>query len=467
MEAARGSFDVFSTSGGYALPARIAAADAPDSFLLELNCAGVRGRAGGGYPTAHKWWLVARKEAQQKYFVCNANARHGDLKVPYLLALAPHAVLEAVAVGALLSGAEVAYVALPAGQAELLEGLRRALDELEHAGLLGSQAFGGKMALTVNLFELPDLYIAGEETALLQAIEGSGIMPRIKPPLPTGRGLFGLPTVVSNLETVLQAWLALHVGADAYRANGTETSPGTMVFSLQGDVECPGLYELPLGTSLRALLFEHGGGTVGGAPKFVFPGGLSSAPVGPEGLDLALEYDAVHLAGTNLGSGAVIVVSSEVSAPELAVELAAFFHEGSCGKCRPCKDGTQRTITMLERLGQLGEKSVDLAERRMPEPKRRYALKVLGQKDPNIPAGISYTDMTRGQGVAKIEEFCEFFKHRGDCHHSVEAATVLQRVIELYRTEFEACTAPKPSPVPMPSTEVHALAGEPVVAAGL
>ncbi|HEU4453939.1 MAG TPA: NADH-ubiquinone oxidoreductase-F iron-sulfur binding region domain-containing protein, partial [Longimicrobium sp.] len=350
LEAARGPLDAFRRAGGYALAERIAAAGAPDGFLLELNRAGVRGRAGGGYPTAHKWWLVARKEGGEKYFVCNANARPGDPKVPYLLARSPHAVLEAVAVGALLSGAAVAYLALPAGRTDLFEGLRSALDEAGRAGLLGPGLFGGTRGVEVRLFEIPDVYIAGEETALLEAIEGRRASPRVKPPLPTGRGLFGAPTVVSSLETVLQAWLALRVGAEAYRAHGTETSPGTMVFSLQGDVERPGLYELPLGTPLRALVFEHGGGTGGRALKLVFPGGLSSPPVGPGEMELPLDYDAARDAGTDLGSGAVLALAGEVDATELAVELAAFFHDGSCGKCRPCKEGTQRALAMLERL---------------------------------------------------------------------------------------------------------------------
>jgi NADH-quinone oxidoreductase subunit F len=458
MEATRGDLEGFVAQGGYELPTRVAA-DGPDAILLELNRAGVRGRAGGGYPTAHKWWLVARKEAQAKYFVCNANARPGDLKVPCLLALSPHAVLEAVATGALLCGAGVAYLALPPGRPELRDTFRRALDEVKGAGLLGARAFAGERPLEVRLFEVPDAYIAGEETALLEAIEGRPARPRAKPPLPVRRGLWGAPTVVSNLETVLQAWLALRVGADAYRAYGTDTSPGTMVFTLQGDVERPGVYELPLGTSLRELL-AHGGGTGDRGLKLVFPGGLSSPPVGPDGLDLTLEYDS----DADLGSGAVIALAGEVSAPELAVELAAFFHEGSCGQCRPCKEGTERAGTMLQRLEQLGEKSIDLAGRRMPEPKRRYTLKVLGQNDPGAPTGISYTDMTRGQGIAKIEEFCEFFKHRGDCHHSVEAATVLQRVIDLYRAEFEARVAADTASAAPRSIQVPALVGEPVAA---
>lgn len=418
--------------------------DAGDSepFLAELDRAGVRGRGGGGYPTAHKWFLAARGETGPKHFVCNANAHTGDRKVPYLLALSPHAVLEAVAVGAVLSGASEAYLALPADDG--LTGLyERAVEEALEAGLLAQAGEGDSDRVGVALFRVPAAYIAGEESALLEAIEGNLPVPRRKPPVPTSHGLFGRPTVVNNLETVLQAALALEVGADAYRAAGTADSPGTMVFSLEGSVERPGLYELPLGTPLAELIGIHGGGVRGGELKMVFPGGWASAPVPAAAVDgLALDFDTLRDAGTDLGSGQVLVISDEVAAPSLARDLAAFFHEASCGKCRPCKDGTKRTLTMLERLDELDRKSLDWIGRTMPQPKRRYTLRILGQADATTPSGVSYTDMT--SGLAKIEELCEFYKHRGDCAHSTEAATVIQRLVQLFRPEFEAL-APKPA----------------------
>jgi NADH-quinone oxidoreductase subunit F len=438
--------DAYRAAGGYALAEAVARADAPDRFLQELHLAGVRGRAGGGYPTAHKWYLVARRPEERKYFVCNAHARPGDLKVPYLLGLAPHALLEAVAVAGLLCGASEAVLAVPGGRPDLAAPLREALDAA--SGMLGSDAFGGGRALTVTIFEIPEAYIAGEESALLEAIEGKRPVPRGKPPLPTRSGLHGAPTAVSNLETVLQAFYALRVGADEYRSEGTEISPGTMVFTLQGDVARPGVYELPLGTSLRALVYEHGGPR-GDVPKCVFPGGFSAPPVGGGALDLALDYDALTDAGSSLGSGAVIVVPADTGAPDLALELSDFFQRGSCGKCRPCRDGTERTTTMLSKLERLDEKSIDLSGRAVPTPKRRYALKIFGQKDPDAPSGISYTDMT--SGLAKIVELCEFYKYRGDCHHSTEAASVIQRIIELFRPEFEARLAPAAAEQAMPA----------------
>jgi NADH-quinone oxidoreductase subunit F len=420
-----GALERYAAAGGYAVAAR--AASDPHDLLLEVHRAGVRGRAGGGYPTAHKWYLVSRHEVERRFFVCNANVHAGDAKVPYLLTLSPHAVVEGVVTAALLCGAAEAFLAVPAARPELAAPVAQALAE--------AQAAGATQGVEVRIVALPDAYVAGEETALLESIEARSPRPRLKPPLPTAKGLFGGPTAVNNLETVLQAWLALRVGAEGYRQHGSDASPGTLVFSVQGEVARPGLYELPLGTPLREVVVEHAGADPR-AVKMVFPGGWQSPPVAGGALEVALDYDGVRDAGTDLGSGAVIVIGDGVAAPELAVQLASFFHEASCGKCRPCKDGTKRALTMLERLDRLDQKSIDLEGRAMPQPKRRYALRVLGQPDHSAPSGVSYTDMT--SGLAKIEEMCEFFKHRGDCHHSYEAATVLQRLIELFRPEFEA-----------------------------
>jgi NADH:ubiquinone oxidoreductase subunit F (NADH-binding) len=427
------SLEPYLATGGYDLPLRIAGAERVDSFLVALERAGVRGRAGGGYPTAHKWHLVARHAADVRYFVCNARAVDDDPKVPYLLDASPHRVLEAVAVGALLCGARTAHLAVSAAAAAAGSPLVKALSEAVDAGLVDADG-GGRCRVDIRIVTAPDAYIAGEETALLESIEGRRPVPRGKPPLPTSSGLFGAPTAVSNLETVLQAAYALRVGAEQYREYGTSTSPGTMIFSLVGDVRRPGLYELPLGTSVGTLVEDFGRGSEEGV-KLVFPGGYESPPVPVESFDVPLAFDTIRRAGSTLGSGTVVVIGRHVAAPELALKLASRFHAASCGKCRPCKDGTERTATMLSRLPQLGQKSIDLAGRSMPQSKRRYTLTVLGQSSSTAPLGISYTDMT--SGLAKIEELCEFYKYRGDCHHSTASASVIQRLITLFRDEFE------------------------------
>jgi NADH-quinone oxidoreductase subunit F len=206
-----------------------------------------------------------------------------------------------------------------------------------------------------------------------------------------------------------------------------------MLFSLSGHVNRPGLYELPLGTTLRELIFEHGQGVSGGRDlKAVFPGGVSSPALGPEALDLGLDFDSLRDAESDIGSGAVIVVAEGTCMVEFAARLAEFFHEASCGKCQPCKDGTQRTSVMLNNLERLDEKSVDWLGKALPASPRNRELTVLN----SAPAGISYTDTA--SGLDKIRHLCEFYKYRGDCHHSTEAASSIQSILSLFPADFES-----------------------------
>ncbi|HEX8686596.1 MAG TPA: NADH-ubiquinone oxidoreductase-F iron-sulfur binding region domain-containing protein, partial [Pyrinomonadaceae bacterium] len=300
-------------------------------------------------------------------------------------------------------------------------------------GFVGANVFGTGRRLEVSVYRTPGVYIAGEETALLELIEGRVPQPRTKPPLPTARGLFGSPTVVNNLETVLQAHYILKIGAGAYRQVGRPYAPGTMIFSLSGHVNRPGLYELPLGTTLRELIFEHGRGVAGGrALKAILPGGVSSPALGPEALDRGLDFDSLRDAESDIGSGAVIAVAEGTCMVELATHLAEFFHHASCGKCQPCKDGTHRTSVMLNNLDRLDEKSVDWLSKSLPASPRNRELTVLN----SAPAGVSYTDTARG--LDKLRHLCEFYKYRGDCHHSTEAAKSIQSLLSLFPDEFES-----------------------------
>jgi NADH:ubiquinone oxidoreductase subunit F (NADH-binding) len=191
---------------------------------------------------------------------------------------------------------------------------------------------------------------------------------------------------------------------------------------------------------MRELIFEHGGGPPGGrAVKAVFPGGVSSRALGGEALDLRLDYDSVLDAGSDLGSGTMIVVPEETSMVDLAVDLQGFLHESSCGKCQPCKDGTRRTLTMLRNIEHIDQRSIDLMDKERPEsPRKRGGLYVIQEDE--VLGGLSYTDVA--QGLGKITSLCQFYEHRGDCHHSKEASRVMRRLIELFADEFEARIAP-------------------------
>jgi len=398
-----------------------------------LEQAGVRGRAGGGFPTGHKWWLVASQETDQRYFVCNANGvQPGSYKEGFLLRANPYKIVEAVTIATHCVGAKQGFLCLPQGFAEETTLLENAIRRAYESGLLGTNALGSGRELHLKLVKTPDSYLAGEESALLEFIEGKPLLPRGKPPLPTSCGLFGKPTAVNNLETVLQCRYALKAGAQAYREIGNRNAPGTMLFSLSGEVNRPGLYELPLGIPLRQLIFSHGEGI---SPhtnfKAAFPGGIASALLDQELLDTPLDFDSLKDVGSDLGSGVVIVFGQEACMVDLALQVARFFSDTSCGKCLPCKDGTKRTQTMLTRLDHLNESSVDLVGVQMPASKRHPQLTVLN----NTPRGISYTDTVKG--LDKITHLCEFFKHRGDCHHSNEAATTLISLVSKFKGEFE------------------------------
>lgn len=392
-----------------------------DEAIQILEDSGLRGRAGGGYPTAHKWWLVSQSEDEEKYFICNANAGSaGGFKERYLLNLNPRRIVEAVVTGAVIVGARTAFIALPpnfTAEARLLE---QAVDDVkpEHVDVFVYRSFGS--------------YIIGEETALLELMEGKVGRPRTKPPLPTARGLFSKPTAISNLETLLQAHYILKAGAQQFRQVGTPNSPGTLIFSLSGHVKRPGLYELPLGTTLREFIFHHAQGMLDDRPfKAAFPGGLSSPVVGSDSLDVALDFDSLREIDSDLGSGSVIAVAEPTCMVQIATQLAEFFYYASCGKCQPCKDGTQRTGIMLHNLQRLDEKSIDRAGKMLPPSLRKRTLNVIN----NPVAGVSYTDTT--EGLDKIRHLCEFYKYRGDCNHSTEAANSIQALLRLFKDEFE------------------------------
>ena len=423
---AAASFDDYVRLGGYDVARRLIQSSHREEALQTLEEAGLRGRAGGGYPTAHKWWLVSRQEDEEKYFICNANAgQAGGFKERYLLNTNPRRIVEAVVCGALVVGARTAFIALPPQFAAEAQTLEAVIKEATEAGLIGPD-------LQVFVYRSLGGYIVGEETALMELIEGKIGRPRTKPPLPTARGVFSKPTAVSNLETLLQAHYILKNGAQKFREQGQPFAPGTLVFSLSGHVKRPGLYELPLGTTLREIIYDHGQGLLDERPlKAVFPGGLSSPVLTSESLDVAMDFDSLREIDSDLGSGAVIVVAEPACMVQIAAQLNDFFYYSSCGKCQPCKDGTQRTSVMLHNLDRIDEKSIDRTGKVLPPSLRKRTLNVIS----NPIAGVSYTDTA--EGLDKIRHLSEFYKYRGDCHHSTEAANSIQTLLRLFKNEFE------------------------------
>ncbi len=296
-----------------------------------------------GFPTGLKWRFID-KEAWPHYVVSNADeSEPGTFKDREILERNPFQHLEGIMIASYAIGAHAAYVYLRGEFWEVAHQLDLQISELESLGLLGDNIFGTDFSLNVYSHLGAGAYICGEETALLESLEGKLGQPRLRPPFPPSFGLFGKPTVVNNVETLTNVPQIIEKGADWYKSIGTEKSAGPKIFSLSGRVNRPGNYELPLGTTFRELIYEHGGGIVGDAEiKAIMPAGASSSLIvaNEEALDTPMDYESVPNVGAQLGSASVIIVDETVSMDWLLKKTLDFFKHESCGKCTPCREGT-------------------------------------------------------------------------------------------------------------------------------
>ncbi len=335
--------EVYRKHGGFEAFRKAVTQMTPDEVTEEVKKSGLRGRGGAGFPTGLKWSFMDKKNWPH-YVVANADeSEPGTFKDREIMERNPFQFLEGVAIAAYAVQANRAYIYLRGEFWQIAAWLDRKIAEMEAAGLLGDNLFGTDYSLRIYTHLGAGAYICGEETALLESLEGKRGQPRIRPPFPPSYGLYGKPTVVNNVETLTNVPLIIERGADWYRTMGTEKSPGPKVFSLSGHVNRPGNYELPLGTTFRELIFEHGGGIPGGrAIKAILPAGASSAilPATDEVLDTPMDYESVPKVGSFLGSASVIVVDETVDIVWLVKKTLHFFHHESCGKCTPCREGT-------------------------------------------------------------------------------------------------------------------------------
>ncbi len=335
--------EVYRKHGGFEAFRKAVTQMTPDEVTEEVKKSGLRGRGGAGFPTGLKWSFMDKKNWPH-YVVANADeSEPGTFKDREIMERNPFQFLEGVAIAAYAVQANRAYIYLRGEFWQVAAWLDRKIAEMEAAGLLGDNLFGTDYSLRIYTHLGAGAYICGEETALLESLEGKRGQPRIRPPFPPSYGLYGKPTVVNNVETLTNVPLIIERGGDWYRTIGTEKSTGPKVFSLSGHVNRPGNYELPLGTTFRELIFEHGGGIPGGrAIKAILPAGASSAilPATDEVLDTPMDYESVPKVGSFLGSASVIVVDETVDIVWLVKKTLHFFHHESCGKCTPCREGT-------------------------------------------------------------------------------------------------------------------------------
>jgi NADH-quinone oxidoreductase subunit F len=324
------------------------------AVLAELLAANVRGRGGAGFPMGRKASFLPKPEesARPIYLVANADeSEPGTFKDREIMARIPHMFLEGIAIASRVIGANTAFIYIRGEYLAEFEILRDALKEARRAGLVGANVLGSGWNLTVVVHRGAGAYICGEETGMLESLEGKRGQPRTKPPFPAISGVYASPTLINNVETLATVPKIIEIGGAAYAKLGVENSTGTRVFSLSGNVVRGGNYEVDLGTSLRHLIYDIGGGIPDGRDlKAIIPGGTSMPVLTADQVDTKLDFDSMTQAGTMLGSGGVIVMDDRCCMVQLGVRVAQFYQHESCGKCTPCREGTRWMVDLLEKI---------------------------------------------------------------------------------------------------------------------
>ena len=394
--------DAYRKEGGYEVLEKVLRNDKPTDVVEEIKRSGLRGRGGAGFPTGKKWEMVASHRVTERYLVCNGGEHEpGTFKDRYLLRFNPHQLLEGMAIAAYAVSAKESYLFLDGTFTDEIARVKQAIDDARKGEFLGKNIFGTDFSCDIQVFLGPNSYVAGEETAMLEAMQGRPAKPKPKPPFyPTVYGLYGKPTLVNNVETLSNIPHILRHGADWYRSFGTQTCPGTMIFSISGDVNRPGVYELPLGTPLRKLIYDHGGGIKNGRSlKAVYPGGPSQAFLVPKDIDVAMDFDSLKAIGSGLGSAGVIVLDDTNCMVEQTMKFCGFFETESCGQCPPCKMGTHYLRQLLEKIE---------------------------------------TGQGKEEDLQSLKQLSGFVKGRGDCTVVTGAAVTVESGLRHFHEEFEA-----------------------------
>jgi NADH-quinone oxidoreductase subunit F len=355
----------YEAAGGYQVLKKILSEKIPREEIVKiLKDSVLRGRGGAGFPTGLKWSFMNPALPDQKYLICNADeGEPGTFKDRDILRYNPHQLIEGMIIASYVMGATVAYIYIRGEFYEPIERLAYALEEAKSAGYLGTNILGSGLDFTLHYHLGAGAYICGEETALLESLEGKQGKPRFKPPFPASYGLYGKPTTINNVETYASVPVILEKGSDWFLSSGIPNNGGYKIFCVSGHVNKPGNYEIPLGTPFSTLLEMAGGMKDGKRLKAVIPGG-ASAPVipGEMMMDLTMDYDALSKAGSMLGSGAVIVMDESTCLVKVLERNAYFYYHESCGQCTPCREGTGWLYRVIHRIehGQGRQEDLDL-----------------------------------------------------------------------------------------------------------
>ncbi len=380
------SFKGYVAVGGYRAMVQALTEMTPAEVVAEVTTSNLRGRGGGGYPTGLKWSTVAKMPGEQKYVICNADEGDpGAFMDRAILESDPHRVLEGMAIAAYAIGANKGYIYVRAEYPLAVERLKNAIRKAKRQGFLGHHICETQFNFDIEIRLGAGAFVCGEETALMASIEGGRGQPRPRPPYPAESGLFGRPTLINNVETYANIAPIVGEGGDWFAGIGTERSKGTKVFALAGTIENTGLIEVPMGTSLRDIIEVIGGGIPDGkAFKAVQTGGPSGGCVPAEHLDIAVDYDSLKTLGTMMGSGGMIVMDETSSMVDVARFFMEFCMDESCGKCVPCRTGTQQMHALLDKIAKSNATHADLTLlEEICEVVQATSLCGLGQSAPN------------------------------------------------------------------------------------
>ncbi len=351
--------------GGYEALAKALKAYQPDDIVDLVKKSGLRGRGGAGFPTGMKWGFLAKND-KPRYLCCNCDeSEPGTFKDRMLMEKNPHQLVEGVIITSFACRVTTAFIYVRGELAFAARQVERAVQEAYDAGLIGTNILGSSYNLDIVVHVGAGAYICGEESSLMESLEGRRGYPRLKPPFPAVIGLYGGPTVINNCETLSTIPAIVKNGSEWYASFGTEKSKGTRVFCLSGQVKRPGNYELPLGTPIRTLIYDelYGGGMLDDkALKAIIPGGSSTFLLGADKVDTPLDFEAIAAVGSMLGSGGVVAISEETCIVGAVLRMTEFYRDESCGKCTPCREGTYWLTEILERLehGQGKQQDIDL-----------------------------------------------------------------------------------------------------------
>ncbi len=389
------SLEAYARMGGYEAVRKALREMTPDDVVKAVTESNLRGRGGAGFPTGRKWSLAPKDDRRPRYFVVNADEMEpGAFKDRMLLEGNPHQLIEGIVVSAFATDANVAFIFLRAEYTLAARRLERAIAEAYAKGYLGRSIVGSGFDLELHLHTGAGRYICGEETALLTALEGKRAIPRAKPPYPQTSGLWGKPSIINNVETVVNVPHIINQGAEWFRGLSRSSDGGTKIYGLSGHVRHPGSWELPMGTTIREILEEHGGGMCEGYTfRALLPGGASTEFLLEEHLDVAMDFQSVEKVGSRLGTGTIIVLDGQTCPVGMLHNLEHFFSRESCGWCTPCRDGlpwTERILAAIEEgEGEPDDLEILAMHTRFLGPGKTFCALAPGAMEP-LKSGLRY-----------------------------------------------------------------------------